>query len=105
MTLKKFKNKPSVKLITNKYIVFFLFFIVWMIFFDENSIINHIEFSKEIHKLKAEKEYYQEEIKKDKKFIEDMKDEEKLEKFAREEYHMKKENEEIFLIAYDTLKK
>ena len=80
-------------------------FLVWMVFFDENSFLNHREFDKEIDKLNREKEYYQSEIKQDKELIEKLKNEEDLEKFAREEYKMKKENEEIYLIEYDTLKK
>jgi cell division protein FtsB len=76
-----------------------------MVFFDENSFLNHREFDKEIDKLNREKEYYQSEIEQDKELIEKLKNEEDLEKFAREEYKMKKENEEIYLIEYDTLKK
>lgn len=105
MTFKQFKNKPFVKFITNRYVIIFSIFVVWMVFFDENSFLNHREFDGEIDKLENEKEYYQEEIKKDKELIEKLNDKEELEKFAREEYNMKKENEEIFLIEYDTLKK
>ena len=76
-----------------------------MVFFDENSFLNHREFNKEIKKLTNEKEYYEREIKQDKELIDKLNDEEELEKFAREEYKMKKENEEIYIIEYDTLKK
>lgn len=105
MTLKQLKNKPFVKFITNIYVIILSVFLVWMVFFDENSFLNHREFDKEIDKLNREKEYYQSEIKQDKELIEKLKNEEDLEKFAREEYKMKKENEEIYLIEYDTLKK
>ena len=105
MTLKQLKNKPFVKFITNIYVIILSVFLVWMVFFDENSFLNHREFDKEIDMLNREKEYYQSEIKQDKELIEKLKNEEDLEKFAREEYKMKKENEEIYLIEYDTLKK
>ena len=105
MTFKQFKNKPLIKIITNKYVIVISIFIVWMVFFDENSFINHREFNKEIEKLENEKKYYNSEIKKDKELIKKLDDKEQLEKFAREVYHMKKENEEIYLIEYDTLKK
>ncbi|MFK5958544.1 MAG: septum formation initiator family protein [Lutibacter sp.] len=105
MTFKQFKNKPIVKFITNKYVIVFVFFIIWMFFFDENSLLNHLEFNKEINKLNSKKEYYQREIKQDKELIKKLEDKEELEKFAREQYHMKKENEEIYLIEYDTLEK
>ena len=76
-----------------------------MVFFDENSLLNHREFNKEIDKLTNEKEYYKKEIKQDKELIDKLENSEELEKFAREEYKMKKENEEIYIIEYDTLKK
>jgi cell division protein FtsB len=72
-------------------------------FFDENSLVNQREFDKEIRKLENEQEYYRSEINKDKDFINKHNDREELEKFAREEYKMKKENEDIYLIEYDTL--
>lgn len=105
MTLKQLKNKPFVKFITNIYVIILSIFLVWMVFFDENSFLNHREFDKEIDKLNREKEYYQSEIQQDKDLIKKLENKEDLEKFAREEYKMKKENEEIFLIEYDTLKK
>ncbi len=105
MTFRQFTNKPIVKIITNKYVIILSIFIVWMVFFDENSMLNHREFNKEINKLKSEKKYYKTQIKQDKELINKLKNNEELEKFAREEYHMKKDNEEIYLIEYDTLVK
>tara|TARA_R110001583_G_scaffold82774_1_gene219300 strand:- start:36580 stop:36900 length:321 start_codon:yes stop_codon:yes gene_type:complete len=105
MTFKQFKNKPIVKFTTNKYIIVVSLFIVWMFFFDENSMLNHREFNKEIDKLNSEKEYYKTQIKQDKELINKLENKEELEKFAREEYNMKRENEEIYIIEYDTLKK
>lgn len=104
MTFKQFKKKPLIKLITNKYFIVLSFFVVWMVFFDENSWINHEEFDDEIEKLENEKRYYKSEIYKDSILVKKLENEKELEKFAREKYHMKKENEEIFLIEYDTLK-
>ena len=105
MTFKQFKNKPLVKFLTNRYVLILAIFVVWMVFFDENSFLNHREFDGEIDNLKSEKSYYESQIKGDKELIDKLKNKEELEKFAREEYHMKKENEEIYIIEYDTLKK
>ena len=77
MTLKQLKNKPFVKFITNIYVIILSVFLVWMVFFDENSFLNHREFDKEIDKLNREKEYYQSEIKQDKELIEKLKNEER----------------------------
>lgn len=103
MTLKQIKNKTFVKIITNRYVMILAIFIVWMIFFDENSWVNHQELDKEIDKLKSESDYYKSEIDSDKNFINKHNDREELEKFAREQYNMKKENEEIYIVEYDTI--
>jgi cell division protein FtsB len=75
----------------------FIFFL-WMIFFDSNSFINHKRLSKTIDQLRKDQNYYKEQIKSDSITLEKLSDKEGLEKYAREKYHMKKENEEIFLI-------
>jgi len=105
MTFKQFKNKRPVKIIFNKYVLILIGFIVWMTFLDGNSFLTHLEFNKEINKLENEKEYYKTEIQKDKALINKLDDKEELEKFAREQYKMKKENEDIYIIEYDTLTK
>ncbi len=105
MTFKQFRNKPIVKITTNKYFIVLFIFIIWMAFFDDNSWLNHSKFNKEIDKLQSEKEYYKSEIYKDSSLVKKLENKEELEKFAREKYNMKKENEEIYLIEYDTLKK
>ena len=105
MTFKQLKNNPIIKIVTNRYFIVLIIFIVWMVFFDENSWLNHREFNHEIENLQNEKDYYKAEIYKDSSLVKKLEDKEELEKFARERYNMKKENEEIFLIEYDTLKK
>lgn len=103
MTIKQLKNRPIFKIITNKYVIILSVFIIWMVFFDENSLLNHMEFNKEIDKLESEKEYYKSEIYKDSTLIHKLENKKEQEKFAREQYHMKKENEDIYLIEYDTI--
>ena len=105
MTFKKLRENKIFRLISNKYVIILLLFVVWMLFFDENSFLNHRELDKEIDKLEKSNEYYREQIKDDKKVIDNLNDPDSLEKYAREEYKMKKENEEIFLIEYDTVEK
>ena len=105
MTFKQFRNKPFVKFISNRYIIILLIFIIWMLFFDENSYLIHRDLNKEIDKIENATDYYQREINKDSKEISDLKNPDSLEKFAREKYHMKKKDEEIYIIEFDTLKK
>ncbi len=71
-----------------------------MLFFDSNSLLIHNELNNEIKAIENEKEYYRKEIAKDNKAIKELKKEEGLEKFAREEYYMKRDNEDIYIIEY-----
>lgn len=94
--------KPLFKLLLlklkNPFIFMGFIFFLWMIFFDSNSFINHKRLSKTIDQLRKDQNYYKEQIKSDSITLEKLSDKEGLEKYAREKYHMKKENEEIFLI-------
>ena len=75
-------------------------FIIWMIFLDTNSYLIHIRLNSEIEQLIIKKENLKKEIEKDIKFINDMKDLDKYEAFARENFYMKKDGEEIYIIEY-----
>lgn len=104
MTFLKNKSK-FIKLFKNWFVLILTVFIIWMLFFDANSWLIHHELNTDIDALENEKEYYKKEIEKDNKAIKKLSSEEGLEKFAREAYYMKRENEEIFIIEYeDSLK-
>jgi cell division protein DivIC len=105
MTLKQIKENKVFRIISNKYLIILVIFVVWMGFFDENSYLNHRELNQEIDKLEDANEYYKEQIEMDQKVIDNLNDPDSLEKYAREEYKMKKENEEIYIIEYDTVEK
>jgi len=105
MTFKRFKEYKFVKFITNRYVLIFVFFSIWMLFFDENSYLVHRKFNTEIKKLETRNNFFERNIEKDKKTITTLQDSIQLEKFAREQYLMKKENEDIYIIEFDTIKK
>ena len=105
MKFSEIKQKKWIRFISNKYLLILVLFFIWMFFFDTNSFFIHNELNNDINALEDNKEFYKEEIKKDKVFIEKMKDSNEVEKFAREEYFLKKENEEIFIIEHqDSIK-
>ncbi len=103
MTFKKLRENKVFRVLSNKYFIILMLFLIWMVFFDENSFLNHWELDKEIDNLEKSNEYYKDQIEQDKKVIDNLNDPDSLEKYAREDYKMKKENEEIFLIEYDTI--
>jgi len=84
----------------NRYALTVLIFCVWLAFFDKNDIISQFKLRGDLRKLEAEKEYYLSEIKKDEEKLEELiSNKNTLEKFARERYLMKRDNEEIFVIV------
>jgi len=89
----------------NIFLVVSLIFIFWMLFFDANSWLIHCELNKEIEALNDQKEFYNNEIKRDKAELKALQTEEGLEHYARETYKMKRKNEDIFIIATDSVKK
>lgn len=105
MTFKQLKQNKFVKFFTNRYVVILIGFTVWMLFFDENSYLVHKGFNTEIKELETAIEFYKKQIKEDKQTIKNLQDSLQIEKFAREKYLMKRENEDIYLIEFDTLKK
>ncbi|MFA9391675.1 MAG: septum formation initiator family protein [Prolixibacteraceae bacterium] len=76
-----------------------LFFVIWMSFFDEYNWIRIQRDKAKLENLKEEREYLIEKINKDRKQLHTLQsDSEALEKFAREQYLLKKENEEVYII-------
>ncbi len=82
-----------------KYIITIVFFVVWIIFLDQTSLIFKSELNKEIDFLRKRKEYYEDEIKKNETYFKDLQTNPKTkERLAREEYYMSKDNEVVFII-------
>jgi cell division protein FtsB len=84
-----------------KYVIITIAFIIWMTFLDTNSFQIHNELNNEISILEKKKQALIQETKKDKELINKLSDIDSLEHFARENYNLKKENEEIFIIEYE----
>ena len=83
----------------NKYTITLLIFAIIIIFVDDNSLIDRYKAYLEKRELQKEKAKYEENIKKDQEFIDAIQSNpEELEKFAREEYKMKGENEDVYII-------
>jgi len=83
----------------NKYIITISVFAIWMLFFDQNNVVDRMKMSKEIRELEDDREYYLEQIQKDSiRFHELTTDQDNLEKYAREQFFMKKKNEDVFVV-------
>ena len=87
------------RLIRNKYPISLTIFVVWMFFFDSNSIVFMYKQYNELKDLKMQEEFLQEEIVKMTKEKEDLfSNNDKLEKYARENFYFKKDNEDVYVI-------
>ncbi len=86
--------------VRNKYVLAFLFFFVWILFFDEHSLVQHYRNLQKLEQLEEQTEYYKAKIEADKRKLHELQtNDENLEKFAREQFQMKKENEDVFIIV------
>lgn len=84
----------------NKYLMAVLVFLVWLMIFDNNSLIDRVKYLNILQEMEVEKQYYLERIEEDSRRLNELKtDRDNLEKFAREQYFMKKENEDVFVIV------
>ncbi|MFN6943886.1 MAG: septum formation initiator family protein [Cytophagaceae bacterium] len=84
----------------NFYIMFAFIFLVWMLFFDSNDFISQYRMSKAESNMRKEKVYFEEkieEVKEERQAL--FSDPAKLEKFARENYKMKKSTEDVFIVV------
>jgi len=89
--------------VLNKYILTIFLFLVWMVFFDKTSFLVIHELNGEINKYEDQLEYYKSEYEKNDKFYKKlMNNKSEKEKYARENYFMKKPNEEIFILVVDS---
>lgn len=83
-----------------KYVIVLTLVLVWMTFFDDNSFIYRIKLSNEISRLEESIDIHNEkiqELRRQKKEL--LGNDRNLEKFAREKYLMKKDNEDVFIIV------
>jgi cell division protein FtsB len=83
----------------NRYLLTIIIFFVWLLLLDSNNLISRVRELKNLRKLKSEKEYYVQRIEEDKRKLHELKtDNRNLEKFAREQYRMKKPDEDMYII-------
>ena len=105
MKIQPTQMKRLIDLIKNKFFLVTLAFVIWMIFFDKNDLFSQYEYHQQLNKLKEEQVFYQTETAKVNKDLDELtSDKAKLEKFAREKYLMKKDNEDIFVIVHEKKK-
>jgi cell division protein FtsB len=88
------------RLLRNKYVLTVIALIAWLLFFDKNDVFTQYELIDKCSKLQKEKEYYLAEITTNQASLRELKNNTKsLERFSREKYLMKKDNEDVFVLV------
>lgn len=86
-------------ILRNKYLIATILFVVFIVFFDDRDLVSNFRHTRELRDLEKSRQYYQEEIAKTKQELKQLRtDAALLEKYAREKYLMKRDNEDIFLV-------
>ena len=100
------KVKNIIHLFRNKYILALTVFTVLMLFIDRNDIFNQFQRKKQLNDLLASKKYYQQQIDQTKKNLADLQNNAAaLEKYARERYLLKRDNEYVFIVGDESSQK
>jgi cell division protein DivIC len=95
--LKLFRHIPS--WLKNKYLLTSVGFIAWIVFFDDRDLINNNQHHRELRALEKSRDHYITEINTISRELNQLKkDPAIIEKYAREKYRMKKDNEDLFII-------
>ena len=83
----------------NKYLLTITIFVIWILLLDTNNLIERYRQLRELRKLEAEREYYTKKIEEDRRKLNELKtDDNNLEKFAREQYKMKRKDEDLYIV-------
>lgn len=83
----------------NKYLVALGIFAAIMLFFDKNDVFTQSARNRQLKDLQESKQYYTDRIATERKELEQLKSNPgTLEKYAREKYLMKRDNEDLFIV-------
>ena|ERR1700722_4260979 len=97
---KKIRKGEIHPLFKNRYFITSMTLLFWMIFFDHNSLLSQVKLRYQIWEQDRKVDYYQRQLKEiDKEKAELFGSPESLEKFARERYKMKKDNEDLYVVV------
>jgi len=89
----------------NKYFITSLAFIAWVTFFDSKDLLTQAQRRRELGELQASKELYTKKISAERKELNQLQSNPAtLEKYAREKYYMKRDNEDLFVISTEAPK-
>ena len=87
-------------ILKNKYLIVSIAFLTWMLFFDNNDLVSQVQLRMKLSEYQGQKDYYEQKIREVKQEKQELlTNQQSLEKFAREQYMMKKDDEDLFVIV------
>lgn len=93
-----YKRLP--KFFRNKFTLTFLGFLVWMFFFDAHHIFSRAKSMRELREARQQVAYYKQQIAQTEKDLSLLfSSNESIERFARERFYLKRDDEEVYLLA------
>ena len=88
------------KILRNKYIAALIGFTILMLFIDHNDIFMQLDRRRQLNDLLASKRFYEQQIEQTKKNLSDLQNNSAaLERYAREKYLLKRDNEDLFVVV------
>lgn len=91
--------KALLPLLKNRYVIVGLSLLIWMLFFDSHDLISQLSYTRKLNQLEDNKNFYLSQIDQVKQNKEELLTNlEKLEKFAREKYKMKRDDEDLYIV-------
>ena len=91
------------KIFTSKYLITGIAFAIWIVFFDRNDLPSQISRIRELNKIERNEKNMAVQIVNTEKELKLLKtNPETLEKYAREKYLMKKDNEDLYIVTFDS---
>ena len=86
-------------ILRNKFLLALTAFVIWMLFFDRNDLFTQMERRSELREMKQSRAFYQRQITEHQQFSNELQfNAAAIEKYAREKYLMKRDNEDLFLV-------
>jgi cell division protein FtsB len=82
-----------------KYVLTSVVFVFWIGFIDSNNLIEQWETMRELREMYQVRDYYKQKVQQNTNMLHELKTNSKvLERYAREQYYMKRPNEDVFII-------
>ena len=93
-----FEGMRVLYILKNKYLLAGTFFLVWMLFFNEKDLVSEFKRKEKFKELQESERRLTEVIKQTRQELSQLKtNAQTIEKYAREKYLMKKDNEDLFI--------